>query len=148
VHEGGIATPLIAHWPGVIRKPGAITHQPGHVIDLMATCVDVAGATYPTNVTPLEGKSLAPILEGRQRRPHEALFWEHEGNRAVRQGRWKLVSRHPANWELYNLARDRTEMRDLAARHPGRVRKMVALYESWAARCGVVPWERFRKSGG
>jgi arylsulfatase len=148
VHEGGIATPLIAYWPGVIRKPGAITHQPGHVIDLMATCVDVAGATYPTTVTPLEGKSLAPILEGRKRRPHEALFWEHEGNRAVRQGQWKLVSRHPAGWELHDLARDRTEMGDLASRHPGRVRKMAALYESWAARCGVVPWERLRKSGG
>jgi len=146
VHEGGISTPLIAHWPGVIRKPGTLTHQPGHIIDIMATCADVAGATYPSNVTPLEGRSLLPVFEGRKRHPHPALCWEHEGNRAVRQGDWKLVSRHPSNWELYNLARDRTEMQDLASREPKRVRDMTALYNQWAARCGVVEWDKLPKA--
>jgi arylsulfatase A-like enzyme len=72
------------------------------------------------------------------------LYWEHEGNRAVRQGRWKLVSRHPGNWELYDMEADRTETNDVAARHPDRVREMAALYEKWAARCGVEPWEKVR----
>jgi len=148
VHEGGIATPLIAYWPGVVRKAGGLTHQPGHIIDIMATCLDVAGAVYPSHVTPLEGRTLMPIIEGRKRRPHEALFWEHEGNRAVRQGKWKLVSRYPGNWELYDLDRDRTELRDLGAREPRRVREMITSYDRWAGRCGVLDWSKFRKSGG
>jgi len=146
VHEGGIATPLVAYWPGVIRKPGSITHQTGHVIDLMATCLDAAGAAYPAGRTPLEGKSLLPVFQGRERRPHEAIFWEHEGNCAVRQGRWKLVSRHPGGWELYDLAADRTEMHDLAARYPQRVRALAELYDAWARRCGVVAPEELRSS--
>jgi len=90
---------------------------------------------------------LLPVFEGRKRRPHPALCWEHEGNRAVRQGDWKLVSRHPSNWELYNLARDRTEMQDLASREPKRVRDMTALYNQWAVRCGVVDWDTLPKAG-
>src|SRR5262249_13553304 len=122
VHEGGIATPLIAHWPAVITKP-AITHQPGHVIDLMATCLDVAGAEYPKrfkdhDITPLEGKSLRPMFEGKTRPGHEAIFWEHEGNRAVRAGKWKLVEKHPGEWELYDLEKDRTELTNLAVKQP------------------------------
>ena len=100
VHEGGIATPLIAHWPAGIKQPARSPTQPGHLIDIMATCVDVAGAEYPEEfegnaITPLEGKSLLPVFEGKTRAGHEAIFWEHEGNRAVRQGKWKLVSRYP-----------------------------------------------------
>ena len=144
VHEGGIATPFIASWPAVI-KSGKITHEVGHIIDVMATCLDAAGAEYPKThkdkaVTPLEGKSLLPIFRNGSRRGHDALFWEHEGNRAVRRGKWKLVSAHGGPWELYDLEADRTELNDLADKHPDKVDEMKALYESWAERCGVRPW--------
>ncbi|MGH9627623.1 MAG: arylsulfatase, partial [Bryobacteraceae bacterium] len=146
VHEGGIASPLIARWPSVIRQRNAITHQTGHVIDLMATCLDAAGVKYPRTyqkreILPLEGKSLVPVFEGKERQEHEALYWEHEGNRAVRQGKWKLVSKHPGNWELYDLEADRTEMKNLASKDPERVERMLRMYDSWAERCGVVPWK-------
>ncbi len=147
VHEGGIATPLIAHWPAGLRtEPGTFTDQVGHIIDVMATCIDLAGATYPTtfagqSITPLEGQSLRPIFEGQTRKGHESLFWEHEGNRAVRRGRWKLVARHGSDWELYDLVADRTELHDLAAARPELVRELATLHERWAERCGVVPWD-------
>ncbi|MHB1036108.1 MAG: arylsulfatase [Pirellulales bacterium] len=145
VHEGGISTPLIAYWPAVIRQRGALTHQPGHLIDIMATCADVAGAKYPEQVegrqiTPMEGQSLLPIFRGETRPDHASLFWEHEGNRAVREGKWKLVSRYPGKWELYDLDADRTEMHDLAAAQPDKVAEMAAHYKSWAGRVGAVPW--------
>ena len=144
-HEGGIATPLIAHWPGVIRQRGELCRQVGHVIDLMPTCCEVAGAEYPGRhdgheIVPVEGRSLVPVFQGRMREPHEALFWEHQGNRAVRQGKWKLVSEHADAWELYDLEADRTEMHDLAAERPEKVRELKNLYKAWAARCGVRPW--------
>ncbi len=157
VHEGGISTPLIAYWPGVI-KPNQITHQPGHVIDLMATCVDVGQATYPQTrdgqpITPLEGKSLRPIFHTGTREGHKAIFWEHEGNRAVRQGQWKLVSMHPGRgrsdpgaWELYDLETDRTELNNLADKQPEKVKELAALYDAWAKRANVVPWPVQRQS--
>jgi arylsulfatase A-like enzyme len=145
-HEGGIITPLIVHWPGGLRaRPGSITEQPGHVIDIMATALEVAGASYPRTyegreITPLVGKSLLPILRGERREGHEALFWEHMGARAVRQGDWKLVSagaREP--WELYDLAHDRTELHDLAAKHPEKVQEMESRWNDWAASNQVLP---------
>ena len=145
VHEGGIATPLIAHWPKGIRRRGQIEHQPGQVIDIMATCVELAGAHYPTEhggnrILPLEGVSLAPAFTGDPIR-REALYWEHEGNRAIRIGKWKLVARGPAGpWELYDMQRDRTELHDLAARQLRRVAEMAAKWEAWARRTGVLPW--------
>ena len=150
VHEGGISTPLVAYWPKVIKKGGAITHEVGHLIDIMATCCDVAGAEYPKihegkPITPCEGKSLLPIFQAGRRQGHEAIYWEHEGNRAVRMGKWKLVSRRPGKWELYDMEADRTELEDLAARHPDAVKKMTAVYEAWAKRCGVVPWSTFAR---
>ena len=140
VHEGGIATPLIAWWPDVIKHPGAITSQVGHVIDLMTTCADVAGGEYPAtrngrNIVPLEGKSLLPIFRGHQREPHEALYWEHEGNRAVRQGKWKLVAVKGGPWELYDVETDRTELNDLSRRNPEKAAELAALYDRWAQKC-------------
>jgi arylsulfatase A-like enzyme len=144
VHEGGISTPLIAHWPAQIKSRGKLRHQPGHLIDIMATCVDVARAEYPSEykgnkITPMEGRSLAPAF-GNKPIEREAIYWEHEGNRAVRQGKWKLVSRYPEDWELYDLEADRTELNNLAQKHPAKLAELKAMYESWAERCGVRPW--------
>lgn len=141
--EGGCHTPLIVHWPrGLKTKPGSTDRQPGHVIDLMPTCLDLAGAEYPSEflgrtITPLEGKSLLPILRGRQRRGHGSLFFEHEGGRAVRRGDWKLVALKNEPWELYNLKTDQTETRNLAEKHPDRVKQMAAKWQKWAKRVGV-----------
>jgi arylsulfatase A-like enzyme len=151
VHEGGIATPLIARWPRGIRRRGTLTHEPGHLIDLMATCVDVSGATYPgpnsgKGILPMEGRSLRPAFEGKRIRRTDATYWEHEGNRAVLDGRWKLVSRFPDRWELYDLEADRTETRDLASSNPARAASMLAQYDRWAARAGVLPWEQVQKA--
>jgi arylsulfatase A-like enzyme len=145
VHEGGIATPFIAYWPGVIEGKGQITHEVGHIVDVMATCVDVAGVGYPQTyggrpLTPLEGRNLLPVFAGGRRRGHETLYWEHVGNRAVRQGKWKLVAAQGQPWELYDLEADRTELNNLADTHPDKVKELEALYESWAKRCGVLPW--------
>lgn len=145
VHEGGTATPLIAHWPAVIKQRGRLTHQPGHVIDIMATCCDIARAQYPADfkgarITPLEGKSLLPIFQGKQRTGHEAIFWEHEGNRAVRKGKWKLVSKHAGQWELYDLEADRTELNNLAAENRQKAEELKELYRTWAKKAGVQPW--------
>jgi arylsulfatase A-like enzyme len=142
--EGGLATPLIVSWPSVIRKAD-ISREPGHVIDLMATCLDAAGAEYPRThegraILPMEGRSLAPIFRIGHREPHPALFWEHEGHRAVRQGDWKLVATPTGPWGLYDLATDRTEANNVAAANAPKVQEMTALYEAWARRCGVVPW--------
>jgi arylsulfatase A-like enzyme len=147
VHEGGIATPLIAHWPHGISGRGRFCQQPGHVIDIMATCVDIAGARYPAeydgrSILSMEGKSLRPVFEDRTRQGHEAIFWEHEGNRAVRRGRWKLVSQYPRKWELYDIDTDRSELNDLAAKHPALVNELSAAYKRWAERCHVEPWDQ------
>jgi arylsulfatase len=145
VHEGGISTPLIAHWPARIQRRGELEHQPGHLVDLMATCVDVAGADYPKRyrdeeIQPMEGRSLLPAFEGRTIQ-REAIYWEHEGNRAVRVGKWKLVAKGAAGpWELYDMEADRTEMHDLSPKHPEQVEQMVATWEAWARRANVIPW--------
>ena len=144
-HEGGISTPLIAHCPAIVSKANSWTNQIGHVMDVMATCLDVAGIEYPRNhhgqeITPLEGQSLLPIFRGSERPGHDAIFWEHEGNSAVRQGKWKLVSANPDYWELHDMEADRTELNDLATKEPERVRQMAALYEQWAKHVGVRKW--------
>jgi arylsulfatase len=142
VHEGGIATPLIVSGPGVARA-GRITDQVGHVMDIVPTCLELAGAPYPAASRrraplPLEGRSLAPVFRDETRSAYPPLFWEHEGNRAARLGRWKLVSRFPRGWELYDMEADRTELNDLSGRYPGKVQELAGLYEGWAKRCGVT----------
>ncbi len=146
VYEGGIATPLIASWPAVIRGRGGLVHEPGHVVDVMATCCDAARVRYPERLggyplKPTMGESLVPLLAG-QTRERGPIFWEHAGNRAVRRGKWKLVSRHPGNWELYDMKADRTEMNDLAHKDLSLVQSLAELYADWAERVGVEPWDR------
>jgi arylsulfatase len=151
VHEGGISTPLIAHWPKGIsnRREGKLESQPGHLIDIMATCVDVSGAKYPTKlngkkIKPMEGVSLLPAFEGKDVQRKSPIFWEHEANRAVRDGKWKLVAKENEPWELYNMEKDRTEMHDLAAKDPKRVKEMSAQWDAWAARANVLPLGTWR----
>jgi arylsulfatase len=146
IHEGGISTPLIVHWPNGIRDKGALRHTPGYLPDIMATICDVTGSAYPATfegnaVESLEGVSLrAAFDDARIDRP--PMFWEHEGNAAVRIGKWKLVRDYPKPWELYDMDADRTELHDLAAQFPDRVADMASQYEEWAKRCGVIPREK------
>ena len=149
VHEGGISTPLIVHWPACVKDQGALRDQPGHLIDIMATCADVGGAVYPTErqgqaIHPMAGRSLMPAFANRDLDRTEGLFWEHEGNRAVRKGDWKLVSKYPGQWELYDLKKDRTEMHDLTGQHPEIVQELKAMYEAWAQRSQVIPWSELQ----
>ena len=146
-HEGGISSPLIAYWPAGIpaERHGRWVTDPGHIIDIMATCLDVAGATWPRDwkgerPTAVQGISLAPTFAGRNLDRADPLFWEHEGHRAVRHGDWKLVASFNEPWELYNLATDRTEMTNQASAHPEMVQRLSANYTSWAAAAGVKPW--------
>ena len=145
-HEGGIATPLIVSWPGVIESRGGLTQQIGHVIDIMPTCVEAAKIKFPqhlggyTLAQPV-GQSLIPIFQGKTR-PQPLLYWEHEGNRAVRDGKWKLVSQYPGPWELYDMEADRTEQNDLAARFSVIVQSMSKMYDAWAKRSNVEQWRQ------
>ena len=143
-HEGGIATPLIAHWPEGIKAKGELRSQPGHLVDIMATVVDVAAAKYPAeikgkSIQPMEGRSLVPAFAGKTIE-REALFWEHEGNAAVRVGDLKLVRMGGKGaWELYDLKADRTELKDLANSTPEKVKELAAKWEAWAKRAQVIP---------
>ena len=145
-HEGGISSPLIVQWPRAVKSANGITHQIGHETDIMPTCLDVAGIPYPTAsksgqpLPALAGKSLLPIFHGQTRTNRGPIYWEHEGNSAMRDGKWKLVSRFPNAWELYDMEADRTERYDLADRYPERVRAMTASYRAWAKAIGVQPW--------
>jgi len=150
VHEGGISTPLIAHWPAGISAKDDLRHDPGHLIDIMATCVDVSGAQYPKKykghaIQPMEGTSLVPVFNGKSL-GKRTLYWEHEGNRAVRVGKWKLVAKgRKGKWELYDTQADRTELNDLAEQYPQRVKEMAALWTAYAKRTNVLPWPGSRR---
>ena len=147
-HEGGIATPLIAHWPAgiLVSQRGRLNPTPGQLVDILATCVDLGKATYPTersgqSIRPMEGVSLRPAFEGKRVERPRPLMWEHEGNRAIRVGEWKLVTQRSAGaWELYDLKKDRTETKNLAGQEPDRVKSMAWVWEVWAKRAQVFPW--------
>jgi arylsulfatase len=137
VHEGGISTPLIAHWPAGLHRDGQIERQPGHLIDLMATCVELAQTQRPKDTV---GASLVAAFEGKPLDRKQPIFFEHEGNRAVRDGKWKLVAKgtHGA-WELYDMEADRTEMHDLASAQPERAKAMAETWQKWAVASNVLP---------
>jgi arylsulfatase len=146
-HEGGISTPLIAHWPKGIpaARRGALEKQPGHLIDIMATAVDLAGAKYPAQfqgnaILPMEGVSLRSAFEGKPLGRRQPIFWEHEGNKAVRDGKWKLVQKWQGPWDLYDIDADRTELRNLAAEHLDVTARLEAAWKSWQRRAFVDEW--------
>jgi len=141
-YEGGIRTPLVVRWPAVIRQRGSITKQPGHVIDFMATCLDVAGADYPAEFQgrhplPVEGRSLRPIFAGNERVAHDELCWSVPQHQAIRVGQWKAVRpRNGGAWQLFDLAADGTETTDLAQREPERLAEMATRFDAWSVRVG------------
>ncbi|MFO0958283.1 MAG: arylsulfatase [Isosphaeraceae bacterium] len=146
-HEGGISTPLIAHWPAGIPegRRGRIEKQPGHLIDIMATAVDLAGAKYPEEfrgqkIEPMQGVSLRPALEGQSLGRKEPICWEHEGNKAIRDGRWKLVRRHKEPWQLFDMEADRTEQHDRIGEQPDLAKRLEAAWDAWAKRTYVDEW--------
>lgn len=147
-YEGGICTPMIAYWPkGIKKEKGKITSEMGHVIDIMATCLDLGKAKYPTEyngnkIIPLEGKSLVPVFKKGKREGHEYLGFEHFHERAFMDNHgWKIVKQSGKNavWELYNLNEDRSEQHNLAAKYPEKVKEMEEQYNIWAQRCLVLP---------
>ena len=154
VHEGGIATPMIVHWPKGISAKAKISNQPSHLIDIMATCIDIARIDYPkkfngNTIQPYEGKSLLPAFNNKTIK-REFIFWEHEGNRAIRVGNWKLVSQTKKNkvvgaadedaWELYDMDNDPSETNNLTIQFPAKVKEMAAMWEKEAVRTKAKPW--------
>ncbi len=151
-HEGGIASPMIVSWPGLRTAPGAVTDQPAHLIDVMATLVDLAGGEYPSTrggapVTPVQGRSMLPIFAGQQRDPHPWLYFQFSNNRAIRVGDRKLVSAQGGPWELYDLSKDRSELHDLAKANPDQVREFESLWHHVAETVETAP-ENLRRPVG
>ncbi|NRA37718.1 MAG: arylsulfatase [Planctomycetes bacterium] len=145
VHEGGISTPCLMHWPKGIKNPGSIHHQPWVMLDIVATCYDICDAQYPQEhaghkLPPIEGESFAAIFSENEAERQEPIFWEHKGNKAVRDGKWKLVKQHNEDWELFDMQADRTELHNLVDQETERVEKMIAMWDAWAARCEVRSW--------
>ncbi|MFP4499711.1 MAG: sulfatase-like hydrolase/transferase [Candidatus Hydrogenedentota bacterium] len=142
IHEGGTATPLVAHWPKGVDARGGLTDEVMHCIDIMPTCLRLAGAEYPETyegraITPVAGRDLTPVLRGGTRKGHEALYWEHYDNRGIRKGKWKLVAEKREAWELYDLEKDRTELHDLSEEMPEKVEELLDMWEAWAEKVGV-----------
>ena len=146
VHEGGACTPLIAHWPkGIpVKRNGSLARQHAYLPDFMATRIELSGAVYPDTLPKLVGKSLMPALKSPRKPVHtEALYWEHEGNAALRLGDYKLVREYEKPWELYDLSNDRTELINLAASKQQQTSALIRQWESWAKDTGVAFPERF-----
>jgi arylsulfatase len=154
VHEGGIASPLIVHWPKGIKTKGQLRTHPSHLIDIMATCLDITGVPYPVQyknntIQPLEGKSLIPAFNNKPLE-RDYLFWEHGANRAIRIGDWKLVAQTSFNkffsdadedkWELYNLKDDPTERINLRDKFPDKASAMIDTYREKAFYTKALPW--------
>ena len=135
-HEGGVATPLIVHWPSGIKAKGELRHNPSHIIDIAPTCLSAAGLSGKG----MAGKSLEPVF-AKDSTKERTLYWEHEGNRAVRKGNYKLVAIHDTPWELFDMKKDRSELKDLSSSMPKKVKELRTLYEAWAKRVGALPWE-------
>jgi arylsulfatase A-like enzyme len=147
-HEGGVSTPLIVHWPARIPKArnGKLEKQPGHLVDIMATAVEVTGAKYPAErngnkIQPMEGVSLVPAFSGEPIERKAPIYWEHEGNRAIRKGKWKLVMKFKGPWGLYDIEADRTEQHNLIDKQPELAKQLTAEWEAWAKRADVDQWE-------
>ncbi len=147
-HEGGISTPLIVHWPEGIKTPGSIDNKTGHIVDIMATCIELSGAEYPVKrnnvpVRKYRGISLVKNLKGEKSPEHETIFWEHEGHGALRMGKWKLVSvdpREEGEWELYDMENDRTETNDLSTTYPEMCKEMIEKWTEMAYETKALPW--------
>jgi arylsulfatase A-like enzyme len=147
-HEGGIASPFIAYYPKHI-KAGTLSNRVSHLIDIFPTCLEYADFKYPDffqgkNLIPLEGISLKKEFEGQQFDEHEALFWEHEGSKAIRKGQWKAVAENNQPWELYNLATDRTETKNLAKSEPELLQTLIELHQQWSVKVGVEDWNTIK----
>jgi arylsulfatase len=152
-HEGGIATPLIAHWPKGIAARNELRHEPGHLIDIMATCIEISGAEYPArfadhDILPMEGRSLATGFTA-DRKEERTLLFEHYGRAAIRKGPWKLVRAGDTRpWELYAIKKDRTELNDLSKEQPEKVRELGELWEKEANRTYIYPKPGGKKKKG
>ena len=149
-HEGGISSPLIVHWPeGLKTAPGAVTHQAGHLIDLLPTLAEVGQAEIPRTkgkraLLPVQGKSLVPIFQDKEREGHDWIYFHFNDNRAIRRGKWKLVSAEWGRWELYDLSKDRSELHDLAGESPELVDELKQLWHHVAKEVDGVP-KRLRR---
>ncbi|MBT8168017.1 arylsulfatase [Falsiruegeria litorea] len=144
VHEGGISTPLVAHWPEGLN-PRCTAHAACHVVDILPTILEATGGAYQTEVggheiQPLQGESLLGLFQGKNWQREQPIFWEHEGNASIRLGQFKLVRLHDCSWELYDIETDRTELTDLAGRNPALEKDLIRQYQAWAETVGVLDW--------
>jgi len=143
-HEGGVASPFIMHWPEKLEDKNSLRKQITGIIDIMATIVDATGTKYPelyngNAIIPLEGLSLMDAAINNAPVDRDAYYFEHEWNRYIRKGKWKLVALGNSDWELYNMEIDRTELNDLSDQYPDLVKELKDDWERWAWRTGVLP---------
>lgn len=145
-HEGGITTPAIFYWQEGIEGSGRVVSSPAHIVDIMPTFCELAGVNYPANyngnpIIPGPGLSLVPVMKSKQAAKHDFLAWEHQGSKAVLRDNWKLVMQRGGQWELFNIAKDRTELNNLVNQNPEKVAELTTLWQQWANQCGVVEYK-------